>query len=72
MAKECVKCASDTKGAPVVHETCYDEECKEWQQSVEELERVIEDLEDRRIYIDPFDQLLAELRQERLPNYAER
>lgn len=71
-AKDCVKCASSTKGEPVVHESCYDEECQEWEREYEILEQQIEALEDRGIPIDPFDVLLDALRRERLPHYAER
>lgn len=67
MAKQCGHCTCSTTGEPVVHADCfYSLEAK-----YEILEKQIEMLEDRGVRLDPFEQVLADLRRERLPNYAE-
>lgn len=67
MAKQCEDCKSSTANDKVVHEDCF----RGLETEYEILEKQIEILEDRGVRLDPFEQVLADLRRERLPNYAE-
>lgn len=67
MAKQCEECQESTAGERVVCVDCFHDLEAEY----EDVERYIETLEDRGLRLDPFEQVLADLRRERLPNYAE-